>query len=148
MPQEMLDLVQEAFFAAAKGDSALSAKITDAAGRFGWFLGGIPGSFRMSDSVAAVTVDAETAIARGAHEDVTLTLSVAAHRHRLAGQVAADILRLFHPGAGRQWKPLVLGDGAAGHVRREFADWSNDPTSELARRTMRFRVIVGRPRGT
>lgn len=143
---DAMDLVQEAFFAAAKGDAALSVKITDAGGRFGWFLGGIPGDFGLTDAVAAVTVDAETALAKGDKEDLTVLLSIAAHKHSLAKGVAADLLRLFHPNGGRQWKPLALGEGWRGFVRREFADWSNDPTSELRRRTLRFRVLAGRTR--
>ncbi len=143
---DTLDLVQEALFAAAKGDAALAGRITDAAGRFGWFLGGIPAGFGLSDAVAAVTLDAETALARGDKEEVTATLTVTAQTHKQAKAVAADLLRLFHPGGGRQWKPLALAESHAGYIRKEFADWANDPLSELRRRTLRFRVLVGRPR--
>lgn len=140
------DLVQEALFALANGDLALKGRITDAEGNFGWFQGGVPARFGLDENVAALTVDSETAAARGDTEQVTVTLSVLAQTHKLARAVAADLLRLFHPSGGRQWKPIALADGHAGYIRREFADWANDPGSELKRRNMRFRVLVARPR--
>lgn len=140
------DLVHEAMFAAAQGDSALSAKLRDGGGRLGWFTGRIPAAFRLSDTVAAVTVEGMTSLRRGDKEEVTITLSVTAQRHGLAKAVDADLLRLFHPSGGNQWKPLALPDGHVGFGRREFADWSNDRDSEVARRNLRFRVLVARPR--
>ncbi len=143
---DALDLVKEAVFAAVKGDSALAAKLTDAGGRFGFFLGGIPAEFGLTDKVAALTLESGTALAAGSKESVTVTLAVAAHTHALVRDVAADLIRLLHPSGGRMWRPLALKDGAAGFIRREFADDAHDPASELRRRILRFRAIVGGPR--
>ena len=143
---EALDLVKEAVFLAVKGDSVLAAKVTDAGGLLGFFLGGIPARFGLADKVAAITLEAGTALARGSKEEVTVTLAVTAHKDALVRDVAADLDRLFHPGGGKQWRPLALKEGAAGFIRREFADDANDPASELRRRNLRFRVLVGGPR--
>lgn len=126
--------VRDAVVARIVGDATIMAKL----GGVPPFLYRLPKGSPHGETVAAITVEADTTTRRGRQGDAAVTMSVWAFTSDLAQAVVEDLWRLFH-GDGR-WVRLTVPAGRVAYCRVEAETDLPDPDSELVRKVVRLRV--------